>query len=383
MKQVIEIPTHRSRRREEAEGSSMRPDPPRYLGGYKVCVRLAALLQVALLATSAIAGYAPVEGGWEIQISGERSASTSAATSGIGVVEGNPRLHRRPLYPPADKTMIWSAEELQQLERCRFRPLVLAYNEPRILFDFHSAGGLLGHLQIGLSAPGASKWLHQWSELSVRYVDGGMEYTIRDASFPGVTVSLVALPLANSVGLIVKVKVKGLREPATLVWTYGGASAFFTNWAMDAPEFRFSPQQCTNDLIALNGSGFELRRTFLKSDVAAKEIYAAPHRLTNWTAVIPGGSSWQSGMCFGDPKVFTSSPLILAQRTEFSSTSAERRDCVAVQQIPLGTAQPDEGFIVIGMGGKIEADLCAPEKAWSAAKARNQSIANRIVTSTT
>ena len=50
----------------------------------------------------------------------------------------------------------------------------------------------------GLSTPGASKWFHQWSELNVRYVDGGMEYTICDPSFPGVTVSLTALPLADS-----------------------------------------------------------------------------------------------------------------------------------------------------------------------------------------
>ena len=220
MKQVIEIPTDRSRRREAAEGSSMRPDPPRYLGGYHVWAGLAALLQVALLATSAIAGYIPVEGGWEIQISGERSASTSAPASGIGEVVGNPRLHRRPLYPPADKTMIWNTRELQRMERCGFRPLVLAYNEPRFLFDFHSAGGLLGHLQIGLSTTGASKWFHQWSDLTVRYVDGGMEYTIRDASFPGVTVSLVALPLADAAGLIVKVRVEGLAESATLVWVF-------------------------------------------------------------------------------------------------------------------------------------------------------------------
>jgi hypothetical protein len=360
----------------------MRSDPPRYLGGYMVCVKLALILHTVLLSASAIAGYVPVEGGWQIQISGEQCAPTPAATSGIGVVEGNPRLHRRPLYSPADKTMIWGAEELRKLERCAFRPLVVAYNEPRFLFDFHSAGGLLGHLQIGLSTTGASKWFHQWSELKVRYVDGGMEYTIRDASFPGVTVLLVALPLADSAGLIVKVRIKGLAEQGTLVWGYGGASAFFTNWAMDAPEFRFAPHQCTNDLISLNEHGFKLRRTFFKTDAAAKEIYAAPHRLTNWTALIRGGSTWATGTGFGAPEAFTNSPAVLAQQTEWKSPSSEKRDYVAVQKVSIGAAQPNEGFIAVGMGGKIEDDLGAPEKAWLAAKARNQSIASRVVTRT-
>ena len=121
-------------------------------------------------------------------------------------------------YPPADKTLIWSAEECRRLERCGFRPLVVAYNEPRFLFDFHSAGGLLGHLYIGLSTAGSSKWFHQWSDLNVRYVGGGMEYTIRDNSFPGLVVSLTALPLADSAGVIVRIPVAGSREPARLVW---------------------------------------------------------------------------------------------------------------------------------------------------------------------
>ena len=88
--------------------------------------------------------YQPIAGGWEIKISGDPSAPRPPAGSRIGVVDGNARLHRRPLFPPADKTLVWTADELKSLERYGFRPLVLAYNEPRFLFDFHSAGGLLG-----------------------------------------------------------------------------------------------------------------------------------------------------------------------------------------------------------------------------------------------
>jgi len=327
--------------------------------------------------------YRPIEGGWEISISGNSQARTPAAGSRIGVVEGNARLHRRPLYPPADKTLVWTAEELAKLERCGFRPLVLAYNEPRFLFDFHSAGGLLGHLQVGLTSGGASKWFHQWSDITVRYVDGRMEYTLRDEAFPGAVVKLVALPLADSVGLVLKVSVSGLKAPESLVWAYGGASAFFTNYAMDAPEFRFAPQQCAKDFIRCDEDGFELSRAFDKSDVYVNEIFAAARYLTNWQAVIRGGSSWKGRTGFGRPEGFTNSPLALANGVELAPGSgfSQKSNCAAVQSVPL-TGAISDGFIVVGMGGRITADLRSPENAWRKAEVRQQSIARRVVTHT-
>ena len=136
--------------------------------------------------------YAPVKGGWEIHLTGDKAAPRADPARTIGVVSanagynGDPRLHRRPLFPGCERTMLFSPDDLIKLERVPFRPIVLAYNEPRFLFDFHSAGGLLGHLMLGLLGPdGASKWFHQWSEIDVRYVDGRMEYELRDAAFPG------------------------------------------------------------------------------------------------------------------------------------------------------------------------------------------------------
>ena len=327
--------------------------------------------------------YQPIAGGWEIKISGDPSAPRPPAGSRIGVVDGNARLHRRPLFPPADKTLVWTADELKSLERYGFRPLVLAYNEPRFLFDFHSAGGLLGHLQIGLTSAGASKWFHRWSELTVRYVDGRMEYTITDKDFPGVLVTLVAIPLADSAGLAVRVAVSGLKQPAILVWAYGGGSAFFTNYAMDAPEFRFAPAQCVKDTIAWDGRGFALRRPFDKADVYMNEVFAAARYLTNWQAVIRGGSSWSGANGFGEPEAFTNTPAALTQSPERTEAAGrdERRNCVAMQSVALrGSAS--EGFIVIGMGGRIIEDLGHPEAAWRAAKARQDAIGSRVVVRT-
>lgn len=182
--------------------------------------------------------YVPIEGGWCLRLSNASTAETGSPSSEIGAVQDNARLHRRPLYPPADRSLIWNEAELQTLQRYGFRPLVLAYVEPRFLFDFHSAGGLLGHLRLGLVKEDTAKWFHEWSDLEVRYVDGRMDYLIHDPAFPGVSVALSAVPLAASAGLVLRIGVTG-GDDCELVWTFGGASAFFTNWAMTAPEFSF------------------------------------------------------------------------------------------------------------------------------------------------
>jgi hypothetical protein len=154
--------------------------------------------------------------------------------------------------------------------------------------------------------------------------------------------------------LVLKVAVAGLRGPASLVWVYGGASAFFTNYAMDAPEFRFAPQQCTKDLIREDKNGFTLLRSFDKSDVYINEIFAAARYLTNWQAVIAGGSSWSGHTGFGKPEPFTNSPLALAKSLEPSSGSgsAQASNRVAVQAVPL-TTERSQGLVLVGMGGKI------------------------------
>ena len=54
---------------------------------------------------------------------------------------------------------------------------------------------------------------------------------------------------------------------------------------------------------------------------------------------------------------------------------------MAVQSVALrGSAS--EGFIAIGMGGRITEDLGQPEAAWRAAKARQDAIASRVVVHT-
>ena len=348
---------------------------------------LAQALGVLLLASAALAKepafncYEPVPGGWHIRLTngvGTRLDPRSV----IGVVPAGaaPRLYRRPLYPPAEREAVFTAPELSKLQRVNFRPLVLAYQEPRFLFDYHSAGGLLGHLYAGLVTDGGDgKWFHQWSDIEVSYVNGVMEYTLADPSFPGVTVRLWASAMAHSAGLILKVKVEGAKAGTRLIWAYGGASAFFTNWAMNAPEFDYAPGQCAKDRLRCQAGEFLLTRAFDEADVVMREVLAAPKYLPGWTARIGGGCSWKSRYGLGAPESFTKSPGALLRGADWR-TGAEATGRVAVVEAPLKSAA--EGYIVVGMGGDIEQAIRKPRQAWSAALARNASIAERVVTHT-
>ncbi len=353
--------------------------------------------------------YTPIPGGWQIRM-GQPGASDNAARERSGTEPGvidprtgrllpgapigqlldDPRTHRRPLFPPADKAMIWTAQECEQTPTVSFRPMILAYNAPRFLFDYHSAGGLLGHLQVGLVQPGGGdKWLHQWTDMVVRYVEGRMEYVLQDDGFPGTTVHLAATPLATSAGLIVHVQVDSPQSDGTLVWTYGGASAFFTNWRLNAPEFSFAPDQCRKDRYLLKDRTFELIRAFDPSDgiVGGEgQSLGVMRVLKDWKAHVVGGSSWHGAIKAAAPRAFLDRPGGWATAPGATQPSATdepgtRADCVVGEQVSLPRGQ-SSGFVVIGMGGDIRDAIAQPAAAWERALARNQSIASRIVTHT-
>jgi hypothetical protein len=354
--------------------------------------------------------YTPIPGGWQIRLrkAGDypdinqrrRAAKAGSPAKGIDLATGrltsdapigllldNPRQHRRPLFPPADKSLVWTDEQCARMPTVTFRPIVLAYNAPRFLFDYHSAGGLLGHLYLGLAQPSkADKWFHDWSDIDVRYVDGRMEYLLRDESFKDTTVRLVATPLANSAGLIIKVEVEGAGQDAFLVWAYGGASGFFTNYRFNAPEFNYAPEQCRKDEYLLKENTFELIRKFDKTDgiVGGEgQSLSATRFLPEWQAHIVGGSSWHGTTGSGDPAVLPMGPGKSSATTGQMETRKpdSPTNCVVVEKVPLDGGKTS-GFVVVGMGGNIREAIAQPAAAYDAALARNRSIADRIVTHT-
>jgi hypothetical protein len=305
--------------------------------------------------------YLPIEGGWHIRITDDPTKPCLKPGEAIGVAV-DPRVHRRALFPPADRTLVWTKEALAKRERTAFRSLIIAGNEPRFVFDLDIDGGISSHLLLGLRVDqGPSKWLHQFNDIDVRYVDGRMEYVLQDASFPGITVRLTLLPLAESVGLLMKFRVEGATQPGELVWVYGGASNFNKDRDhADCYEYRYSPEQCNDNMVRWEKGRFAILR--------------------GGVAVVRGGGSLSEGTGFGDPKAVLESPAAVCASAQWCSATdaAEEAKRVALQEVRVGK-EPVEGWIVAGRGGNIEECLADPQKAEQAARARNRSIADRIV----
>ena len=374
-------------------------------------VTAGAFLFISSSSSGGVDRFVPVEGGWQIRFSSDPAIARPQYGSAIGVTQ--PRSQetaletRRLLYPPADRSLIWSAEELEKLELCTFRPFVLAYGRPRFVLEYHSAGGVLGHIYAGLAVEGGkSKWFHQWSEIDMRYVDGRVEYTLHDKDFPDTTVSLGAAALAESVGVILDVSVQTKLKGASVVWGYGGASAFFTPkdigrfsdavgpsaaaGGSDAPsEWEFSAGDCVKDLMVWKDGAMTLHREFDGSDTymttSTDWLQAAAKLLPGWKAVICAGGVWNANSTsgFGEPKAFATTPGEFVRTVQWieGNEDAEKHNVVSAQKIPVVKGKAS-GYIVVGMGGNIAEVLRDPSKAWAVAMARNRGIAERVVTKT-
>ncbi|MFA6109814.1 MAG: DUF4450 domain-containing protein [Candidatus Latescibacterota bacterium] len=356
--------------------------------------------------TAAIADqYQPIEGGWRLRLSNSPTVRRLAPGAEIGVVsalpgptghESNPemerrrptddaRLHRRPLFPPADRRLLFSDEELTHLERMSFRPLVLAWNGPRFALDLHLAGGLMGHLRLGYAPPkGTGRWLEDWREVEVRYLDGRMTYDLTDPDFPGVRVRLEIAALAEAVGLILRYQLEGNSPDASLVWCYGGATAFFTGYNFGTPHFRLANGQADRDQVGWDRGCCWLRRAFSEGDAVLEQGSAAPRLLPEWTALVEGDSSAPAEAGFATAEAAAGSdPAVLLEAAEFLPIdgSGNRQARVLVQRLQL-SASPASGFIVLGAGHQMQTAIRNPETAWTAALARNQGIADRVTTRT-
>jgi hypothetical protein len=326
--------------------------------------------------------YLPVEGGWRIRITKDVSAPRLKPGEAVGVVGSNPaaqlprgtpsdyncgpglwddpRTHRRPLYCPADRSLVWTKDEVKARARIAFRPKIICANEPRFLIDMDTAGGHSGHLLLGLSVEnGPSKWLHQFDDLDVSYVEGRMEYRLHDASFPGTRIRLIVLPLADSVGMLLKLQIEGLERPAELVWMFGGASGFEHYKFTDGPSFKYSPNQCQLNSTRWENGRFALSR--------------------KGTSLVTGGSSWSADNGFCDPEKVMESPASASASAQWCAphSAEESQGRPAIQRIRIEKT-PTKGWIVVGRGGKIEPFLADPREAERAAVERSQAIARRV-----
>lgn len=327
--------------------------------------------------------YIPVEGGWSVRNTEDKAAPRLKDDSVIGVVVPYPMPARRPLFPPADRSMIWSPNEMKAIADYCFRPLVMGYIKPRFVFDFHTAGGILGHLHLGIANnAGKGKWFHEFSDITTRYIDGRIDYRLTDNEFPGLIVNLSASPTSETIGLVVKAAFEGKKDDLEFIWVYGGASAYYTNWNDFAREYRYDAQDSAKDIIRYDAGTMALIRSFDKEDVYSSQIFCV-NRKFEYSAHMELGSSFEARQGFGMPGTVTQSPrdVINAAQWVNGPQKMEKKNAVSVGAVKLSD-RVNSGYILVGIGGNIKTGLSNIEQEYQNALKRNKSIAERIVVET-
>ncbi len=244
----------------------------------------------------------------------------------------NPRKHCRPLYMPCDKQNVWEPAELALLERMAFRPFAAAFHEPRFIYDFHNAGGILGSLRLAIVGHiSTSKWLHEWENIRISYVDGCLEYVLDDRDFPMVTVKLAICSLGEASGTILRIAVVGMVADMRLIWMFGGAvSDLMDHQYKYNKEMALTPEHAEHDRIEIKGiSAFTLLRDFREDDPSMKFEMMAANLLPAWSAKVTGGGTSIRRIGFADANALAS-PLDFWRSAEWSEQGEMRQGRMAI-----------------------------------------------------
>lgn len=103
-------------------------------------------------------------------------------------------------------------------------PYYYVFGGDRPLVRFGGHPWMDGCFVLGFQKPGGeAKWLLDFPSIELRYHGGRVEWVASDPAFPGVTISLHALPLATGLGMAAQATVTGAAAGDRLVWMLGGA----------------------------------------------------------------------------------------------------------------------------------------------------------------
>jgi hypothetical protein len=107
-------------------------------------------------------------------------------------------------------------------------PVVYAGDKPRLVgLDWN---GVFGHLDIAMQRRDVSVWLHDFQNITARYLPGRMQWLISDPRFVGLVITMEATTLASGVGFTVHLGSKGAQVQDKLLWHYGG---YLIGWGLD------------------------------------------------------------------------------------------------------------------------------------------------------
>ena len=184
-----------------------------------------------------------------------------------------------PETPPAPPAAVYAVEDgafvRRNGERLNNRPLyanqmtAVVVGGDRPLLRFGLGVTQSGTLLLGLARGDQSRWLHEASDVTMKYRPGRLEWIVRDAAFPGTTVVLEAVPPADGGGLAVRARSEGAQPGDRLIWACGGAfrisnETIVAYWDVTTGgrgktmERGFRADECAGNLVTTEGAEFRV-----------------------------------------------------------------------------------------------------------------------------
>ncbi len=289
-----------------------------------------------------------------------QGSTTLYAVEDSAIVRRNgDRYHHRPLY-------------------CQHMPaLVMAGDRPCLLFA--SEPYICGEFMVAMVRGDQGRWLHQFSEIGMYYRPGRIEWQLRDPLFPGLSITMQAVTLAETPGFAMRLEMKGTHAGDKLVWVFGGATQrsgqHTLNWQLDPccnpdrMQHIFQPEDCRGNVVRVEGDHF-----LLQPPPYAPATGFAQH-------IVAGRSHVSSSMFVVDASAWTN-PATLVPVGTTTKTPEKPLLCGVIE---LKDETPLIYWVVEDFVGDKPGDLCRlndPAIAFEAGIKRVESVANQVTVET-
>ena len=103
--------------------------------------------------------------------------------------------------------------------------------------------GVFGHLDLALKRGNDVVWLHDFKNITSRYLPGRMQWILTDERFGGLQLTIETTTLASGVGFAVRVRSQGAQPQDQLMWLYGG---YLIGWGLDGQTMVGKPSDDAN-----------------------------------------------------------------------------------------------------------------------------------------
>ncbi len=189
-------------------------------------------------------------------------------------IHNGPAYFNRPLFGTHEPTMLLSGD----------RP-AFAYFSPDDL-------GKVGTLYIGLVTGNGGKWFHEFAGIDSFYQPGLTRHILKDPLLPGASLEVTAVPLSMAEGFIIQLRWRTPPpEKVRLVWSFGGASGYRTNYSARIDKLHLSAADAQQNQVRLWGDSFSLESPTMKG------------RQLQGTCDLPGR------LAYGDARKVTEGPV--------------------------------------------------------------------------